>query len=484
MRKAKSRKRSKIFLEAANERGVNAMKQDNRGLTLVELLIAVALLAVVVTPLFEAFYVSAKNNKKAGNTFRATTVAQNLMEGMEGYTLEEICGQFTKSALYRPDFSIYPKLPGDYWETDAAGTNRITSGQWKNNGTEWGFDFAGQTTNRYFFCIKGIEEGGVSYDARVILNASGYRYLTNPGASEADKEAAKKTSYNEDYLFSQDAMNAKKDVVNTYAKEEDAQGREKFIENLQIPPNFAGIVTIDNLKNDSVRTFRIVVDQDGATGKYKVSSQIDYGYRMPNATREFTRTVKLIEEVREDLRNVYVLYYPNYDSKQGAIKDRLVVESHIEHPFNVHLIKQIDPTLTQNELLLKEKDYQMQVFFYDVAVDNGNAANPQYRGVQLRTNMLTNMGEGGINKSLPDAIQFEYHSLQGASGAEHPNLASLTEERKKEIVGFVNGQAQQLSGEKREENGMFSITVEVYPSGTWDRNDFSRNNLLAVISSN
>ena len=460
------------------------MKQDDRGLTLVELLIAVALLAIVVTPLFGAFYVSSKNNNKAGNTFRATTVAQNLMESMEGYSLEEICSQFTKTDVYRPDFLLYPMTPGDYWETDASGVNRISSGQWNNDDGEWQFDFIGQASNRYTFCIKNITEGGVTYDARVTLNADGYRYLTNAGASAAEKEEARRTAYNEDYLFVQETMNTNTDVISIYAREEDSKGREKFAENIQLSSQYVGTVTIDEMKSDAVRTFRIILEEDSDTGKYRVWNRIDYGYLMPTTAKEYIYTVKESENLLDDLRSVYILYYPNYDSQQGAIKDRLVIESRVEHSFNVYLVKQVDSTLSRNELLLKEADYQMEVCVYDVAVDNGSANTPEYRGVQLRTNLLSNMAEDKINKSVRDAMVFNYHSLKGINGADHSNLALISEEHKKEIMGFVDGLPQYLSGEKREENGMFTITVEVYPSGTWDRNDYSGNNLLAVISSN
>lgn len=62
----------------------------NAGFSLVELLIAVIILAIIVVPLLHGFVTSARMNGKARQTQRAITVAQDLMEGLKAYDIEEL----------------------------------------------------------------------------------------------------------------------------------------------------------------------------------------------------------------------------------------------------------------------------------------------------------------------------------------------------------------------------------------------------------
>ena len=64
--------------------------RNNRGFTLVELIIAVAILAIVITPLIANFIRSSKLNLKGRKYLNEMSLAQDIMEGLSGYTAEEI----------------------------------------------------------------------------------------------------------------------------------------------------------------------------------------------------------------------------------------------------------------------------------------------------------------------------------------------------------------------------------------------------------
>ena len=68
--------------------------KDNRGLTLVELIVSITILAIMVLPLLTSFVQAAKTNAKAKNKLHATEAAQNIMEGLENVSLEEVVRQF------------------------------------------------------------------------------------------------------------------------------------------------------------------------------------------------------------------------------------------------------------------------------------------------------------------------------------------------------------------------------------------------------
>ena len=65
-------------------------KLDNRGLSLVELLIGITILAIVVVPLIHAFITSAATSNKARNLSSETAAAQNILETYRATTLDAI----------------------------------------------------------------------------------------------------------------------------------------------------------------------------------------------------------------------------------------------------------------------------------------------------------------------------------------------------------------------------------------------------------
>lgn len=58
-------------------------KNDDRGVTLVEIIVSIAILAIIVLPFLNAFVTATKTNVKAKNEMNATHLATNIMEGIE-----------------------------------------------------------------------------------------------------------------------------------------------------------------------------------------------------------------------------------------------------------------------------------------------------------------------------------------------------------------------------------------------------------------
>ena len=59
------------------------LKNDDRGVTLVEIIVSIAILAIIVLPFLNAFVTATKTNVKAKNEMNATHLATNIMEGIE-----------------------------------------------------------------------------------------------------------------------------------------------------------------------------------------------------------------------------------------------------------------------------------------------------------------------------------------------------------------------------------------------------------------
>lgn len=63
---------------------------NHKGVTMIEVLITVAILAIVVTPCLSAFVMAQRGNVKAAETQAAYTAAANLMEELKGANSEWI----------------------------------------------------------------------------------------------------------------------------------------------------------------------------------------------------------------------------------------------------------------------------------------------------------------------------------------------------------------------------------------------------------
>ncbi len=61
---------------------------NNRGLSLVELIVAILILAIIATPLLQVFLSAAKTNQVNMQNLNAETVAENIMEAVKAYGVE------------------------------------------------------------------------------------------------------------------------------------------------------------------------------------------------------------------------------------------------------------------------------------------------------------------------------------------------------------------------------------------------------------
>lgn len=123
------------------------------GFSLLELLIAVVILAIIVIPLLNLFLSSNRLNIKSRQTLRATTAAQDIMEGLKAYNIEEIRTQFDKPAdgFYVIDSRL---IKGGVAE-EAPGMGNPTDGL-------------------YVFSMKDVSMQGSKFDAKIVVDARGY----------------------------------------------------------------------------------------------------------------------------------------------------------------------------------------------------------------------------------------------------------------------------------------------------------------------
>ena len=127
------------------------------GFSLVELLIAVIILAIIVIPLMNLFVSSNRINIKSRKTLRATTVAQDIMEGLKAYNIKEIKEQFADPAngFYVIDSTLIKGGVAEETSLEVDPSGNPASGF-------------------YVFSMKDVTMQGSKFDAKIEVDGRGY----------------------------------------------------------------------------------------------------------------------------------------------------------------------------------------------------------------------------------------------------------------------------------------------------------------------
>lgn len=128
---------------------INRISGDNRGLTLLELLIGVVILAIIVVPLLHTFVTGASTEYKARKYAEATDAAQNLCEQIQAQDMDLI---LSNSAAIDRGAAFYEISGGSYI---SAGTKASSKSDFPKT---------------YYIGIPNYTYGSSTFDALITLN--------------------------------------------------------------------------------------------------------------------------------------------------------------------------------------------------------------------------------------------------------------------------------------------------------------------------
>lgn len=282
------------------------IKKDNSGFTLVELLIAIVIIAIVMIPMYSNFRESTYLNGKAKAAMDATNMASNIMEGLSAYAPDEIILGFysvderhiSNNAL--PELNILPnevELTGGYGDlknvsitmdadgnvTDSQAEINLNTHTLADGGS--GYSYAGAlfaetltgaaapersaeylkvkkpTNDKYYFYIEGAKQARGTYDLIVELDASadsGYSGdLNNDGI--IDTSAGESERYNDYEAAEITSMNPLFDGVYTDASNGRGEAAAHFVSKFNV--SWSHIVAED-LYPYLIRTLTIKMERD------------------------------------------------------------------------------------------------------------------------------------------------------------------------------------------------------------------------------
>lgn len=420
-------------------------KLNNQGLTLVELLVAMAILAVIVVPLLHAFISSMQVNAKARNSLRGTTVAQDIVEGIKAYDVDELTYQFnfpdkdfrvidlkTVSGASVQEIRITGSVSDaaiPYTSVDAAKTKTETghAGVFSGDGGTT-HEFIGQDDGKYYFAMKSIPFHNKKYDALIELDATPYRAGGVVSANDVEVISVSKMNTNFDAFYVQEPQQDE----NTFAE-------------LNLSGHSILKTAIDReITIDVTKTPRIgKTDLTKVTCNY-VYTGTDTSPIMGTNTVTKENVIFSNSETDKDLVNIYLFYYPLYHWKT----DTIVINNLENLPINFYVVKQYASSGTAT-MLADELNYRMNL---KIKENGGSAATAN---TKLFTNLNTNLSD----KTSVNQATITFNGMG-------TTLADL--------------QAGNLTGSEKRDR-LYKVNVFVYNEGA-AVNDFPSADRLMTIS--
>lgn len=282
------------------KRNYENREKRNGGFTLVELLVSVAILAIIVVPIMTAFVSAANANSRARRKLEATTAAQNVMEAIKSSGVSAYLASITPAPT--------PAADGTYTldNSNAAASGTALIPQQIINGRNYRFT--------------------------AVFDPTAY---TNPSKSD----------YNDVSVANISDMNVLKDAFYVESETDDRKIVNEYIDENS---GFSEAEVLSKLQ----REIDIVIAHTGSLSKVTVNCKYSLtGYT--DKTKTVSQVIYDNSDVNGgDLRSVYIFYTPLYAVKSSAVAlgtsvtDNIVVENNTgtsgkeSYPVNLYLVKQ------------------------------------------------------------------------------------------------------------------------------------------------
>ena len=283
---------------------------DNSGLSIVEVLVAVAILAIVFVPLLKTFTQASTINARAQKLQNVTSLAEGVMEDVKGKSIQEL----HDLAVERADVSFLP--------LDKDGT--LTKGN-LNNVPPYTVTYENVTATQ-----------GITYDAVVTIATENYKNKTKDADDIGDVSDA-----NIRELPQINKVDSNKNAVLSW---ELNKYDNKALENLAAENSVSGsdIATLkDSYKDTAEKYINIEIKEDTDTSSTKVSCEVEYktGKNASDKSLKYlVYTGYFVEPLASEPAgpNIYLFYTLSENVKDGA--------SNIADPIKKENIKIEDKT--------------------------------------------------------------------------------------------------------------------------------------------
>ncbi len=429
------------------QKGKDQQLNKNAGFSLLELLIAVTILAIITIPMLHMFVTSARINGKSRITLRATVLAQDIVEGLKAYHIEEIQDQFNGVE----DFEML--------------NNSVIAG-----GCAYREDVDREEPGKYYFILKDAKLENSKFDVLISVDATGYVEGTTPTKHDSflnTSDVAKIAGMNK----STDASYEQSAFMN------DAALSKAQLE-LEIPGDD---VTYKTAGLTCERTFTVtfedggtVTDKEGITRK-KTEAFVTCKYEFSYGGKTYTYIPDGMTGTNEagntglpcgsfTGRNFYFFYYPLYDAKA----DKLIFDGTAAgwtkaEPMNLYIAKQTDTSLSDTDLNKAETNYKPVVNILTAGADTFRIFT------NLGVNLVNESFLTSIGKTPSDPKKLEsIRELKNLAIFQHNGAATAKTLDIYDLSGIRDANYGKEGEDDAVTEFIYDIVVEVYEQGAAD----------------
>lgn len=423
-----------------NEDFAISPKGRNKGFTLLELLIAVLVLAIVIIPLLHSFVSSFRVNARSRETMRATTLAQNEMELFEKEKIEDLAdpAKFT----YRGWGTVTP-------EPDSNGCYTFVREGIVN-------DDSGRSM--FDVVVKLNPERAVDTDRYYSQNTNGFLYINTFSNLDCGSfvQPLKSNINDPNNRFCDET------VYSIYEANKEGTTAWDFEKSL------ARTITLQIMQlNDGTKD---VTKAKVIYEYYGDDSMVKTGYQ--RYTKEqiiFDNSQEFDEDGNPiELNSVYLFYTPRYDAGNMNIVcegtshatgiDKIIVENESKLPVNVYILRQ--------DILEKTADPWDQVEDYDQWFNRSKRDLPvnyraelevhDYMDAEGKTygNYYTNLEKIDTNPNFSIKLQDLANASRVFSDADAIDLTKLR-------VISMNLESDKIKASETKDR-IYTMVVEVY----------------------
>ena len=420
----------------------------NAGFSLLELLIAVTILAIITIPMLHMFVTSARINGKSRITLRATVLAQDIVEGLKAYHIDEIQDQFNGVE----DFEMLNTsvIAGDCTYKE---------------------DVDREKPGKYYFVLKNAKLENSRFDVLISVDATGYVEGT---------ASTKHDSYlNTREVAKVAGMNKSTDASFEQSQLQDEAALEKAVLALSIPGDditykTAGL-TCDRTITVCFLDGGTVTGEDGSILN-KTNAFVTYNYKFTYGGKNYTYIPPAMEVIDGEGNsglpcgsftgnNFYFFYYPLYDAKKDElIFDATGVTRTEENPLKLYIAKQTDSSMTDVKLNQAETSYKPVV---NVRNTTGSKTFRIYTNLArnlVNESFLESIGKTPSDpkrpesiRELKDLVSFQHNGVVAAKTLDIYDLSGIRDENYGK-----NGTDDPVT------EFIYDIVVEVYEEGAAD----------------
>lgn len=403
---------------------------DNSGLSIVEVLVAVAILAIVFVPLLKTFTQASTINSKAQKLQNVTSLAEGVMEDVKGKSIQEL----HDLAVDDPKVSFLP--------LDKDGT--LTKGN-LNNVPPYTVTYKNVTATQ-----------GITYDAVVTISTDNYKSTDRSDARKAGNDIGDVSDANIRELPQINKVDSNKNAVLSW---ELNKYDNKALENLAAENSVtdSDIATLkESYKKTAEKYINIEIKEDADTSSTKVSCEVEYktGTASGKSLKYLVYTGYFVEPVDSGVSgpDIYLFYTLSENVKDGA--------SNIADPIKKENIKIEDKTTGKRHnvyfIMQDGVDKLSTTNGSEVTLDisgSGYSESIYYDKTSIFTDAITYLAGASTPDDESDDVYF-FSNLKDKNG----NSGELFNSKSKDRIYYVTVEIKEHG--KPEVLGTYTSTMQ------------------------